>query len=184
LRVIDIARRIESSPATFYQYFKDVEGVVLELATQLQAAVPAIVEVIKGDWDGREGYERGRRLGNLCLEQWGPYSAVLRVRNTAAVEGDEAFSAVRLETLLPILTAFGEIISEVRPLSPPNPPDGEWQGGEVHPIAASWIIAGGLEEMVQHHVRFENRFSADGEGIPQIVNTFASMVQYVLSSPR
>ena len=38
-----------------------------------------------------------------------------------------------------------------------------------------------IEEMVQHHVRFEKRFSADGEGTPQIVNTFASMMQFVLS---
>jgi AcrR family transcriptional regulator len=181
LRVIDIARRIGSSPATFYQYFKDVEDVVLELSTQLNDAVPAMIEVIQGDWRGREGYERGRRLGNLCLERWGPCAAVLRVRNTAAVEGDAAFRAARLETLLPILTALGDIIREVRPLPSPNPPNGEWQGGEVHPISAAFIMVGGLEEMVQHHVRFEKRFSADGEGTPQIVNTFASMMQFVLS---
>ena len=38
LRVIDIARAIGTSPATFYQYFKDVNDVVLELATEVRAA--------------------------------------------------------------------------------------------------------------------------------------------------
>ena len=45
LRVVEIARKIGTSPATFYQYFSDVEEAVLSLAEQAGENVPAIVEV-------------------------------------------------------------------------------------------------------------------------------------------
>jgi AcrR family transcriptional regulator len=179
LRVIDIARRIGSSPATFYQYFKDVEDVVLELAARFHDAVPAMVEVIRGDWHGREGYERGRRLARLCLEHWGPYSAILRVRNNAAEEGDEAFNSVRLQTLLPIVTALSDIIREKHPVPDPNAVD--WQGGDLHPISAAFMLTGALEGMIQHQVKFEKRFAVEGEGADQIADTVASLFQLLLT---
>ena len=38
VKVIDVARKAGTSPATFYQYFPDVEGAVLEIADQLTPA--------------------------------------------------------------------------------------------------------------------------------------------------
>src|SRR5262245_41368557 len=35
LRVVDIAREVGTSPATFYQYFRDVEEAVLALAAEV-----------------------------------------------------------------------------------------------------------------------------------------------------
>jgi len=181
LRVIDIARRIGSSPATFYQYFKDVEDVVLELAARFHDAVPAMVEVIRGDWNGPEGYERGRRLAYLCLEHWGPYACILRVRNNAAEEGDAAFTAVRIKTLLPIVTALSDIIRKVHPVPDPNPAEGNWQGGALHPISAAFMMTGTLEGMIQHQVKFERRFEVDGEGASEIVDTIAALFQMLLT---
>jgi len=39
LRVVDITRQIGSSPATFYQYFQDVEDAILALAEEATADV-------------------------------------------------------------------------------------------------------------------------------------------------
>jgi hypothetical protein len=140
-----------------------------------------MVEVIRGDWRGREGYERGRRLAHLCLEHWGPYACILRVRNNAAEEGDAAFSAVRIQTLLPIVTALSEIIRDSHPLSDPNPVAGDWQGGDLHPISAAFMMAGALEGMIQHHAKFERRFEVEGEGADQIVDTVAVLFQMLLT---
>ena len=52
LRVIDVARRVGTSPATFYQYFEDLEAAVLELAERAALEVPAIVAEIGGSFDG------------------------------------------------------------------------------------------------------------------------------------
>lgn len=181
IRVIDIARRIGSSPATFYQYFKDIEDVVLELATHLHSSAPAIVDAIQGTWDGREGYEHGRRLAELFIVHWDRYASILRVRNNAAEEGDADFANVRFETLLPIVTAFANLIREVHPIPPANPPDGDWQGGPIHPISAAFILTGALEGMILHHHKFENRFGTLGEGQEEIINTIASLFQQMLS---
>ncbi len=181
LRVIDIARRIGSSPATFYQYFKDIEDVVLELATHLHSSAPAIVDAIHGNWDGREGYEHGRRLAELFIAHWDRYASILRVRNNAAEEGDADFAKVRFETLLPIVTAFADLIREAHPIPPANPPDGDWQGGPMHPISVAFIMTGALEAMILHHQKFENRFGTLGEGQDEIINTIASMFQLMLS---
>src|SRR5262252_8897290 len=48
--VVEIARRAGTSPATFYQYFRDVEEAVLELATAAAEEVPAILEPLAADW--------------------------------------------------------------------------------------------------------------------------------------
>src|SRR5262245_22262566 len=47
LKVIDIARCAGTSPATFYQYFNDVEAAVLELAGKLQQEGARLVDQIR-----------------------------------------------------------------------------------------------------------------------------------------
>src|ERR687897_43239 len=57
--VIEIARAAGTSPATFYQYFADVEAAVLVLAEETARDAAARPEVVRtGSWKGREGYER------------------------------------------------------------------------------------------------------------------------------
>ncbi len=188
LRVIDIARRIGSSPATFYQYFKDVRDVVLELATEVSESNPDLVEVIDGDWTGRDGFERGCRLANLVIEYWEEYSAILRIRNNAADEGeggDSEFAQIRLQAMMPMVMAFAKIISANSSQDRPRVEDasnGEWAGGPIHPVSASMVMVSGLEAMALHCRRFEKRFAPMGEGREEIVQSMASMMQLVLTA--
>ena len=55
--VVEIARRAGTSPATFYQYFADIEEAALELATAAAEEVPAILESLAADWNGAEGLD-------------------------------------------------------------------------------------------------------------------------------
>ena len=41
LKVTDLVKRVGTSPATFYQYFRDVEEAVLQLATRASHEMPA-----------------------------------------------------------------------------------------------------------------------------------------------
>ncbi|HEX4819939.1 MAG TPA: helix-turn-helix domain-containing protein, partial [Acidimicrobiales bacterium] len=52
LKVIDIAREAGTSPATFYQYFPDVEQAVLVLAEELATDASELTELVRGDWRG------------------------------------------------------------------------------------------------------------------------------------
>ena len=190
LRVIDIARRIGSSPATFYQYFKDVRDVVLELATEVSESNPDLVEVIDGDWTGRDGFERGCRLANLVIDYWEEYSAILRIRNNAADEGDggdEEFARIRIQAMMPMVTAFAKIISansSQGTSSAEEASSDDWVSGSIHPIAASMALVSGLEAMALHRKRFEKRFAPMGEGREEIVQSMASIMQLVLTAKR
>jgi AcrR family transcriptional regulator len=189
LRVIDIARSIGSSPATFYQYFKDVNDVVLELAVEVSEFTPDMIELIHGDWTGRAGYERGLRLANLVTDYWDRYKAILRVRNNAADEGDPAFRVVRLKAMLPMVTAFAEVIEAAHHVSDgasdteksENP---EFAGGQIRPLSGAMFMFTALESMAIHHEIFEVRFGPMGEGRDALVETIATILQSTLTSNR
>ena len=55
IKVIDIAREAGTSPATFYQYFPDVEQAVLVLAEELATDAAELTELVRGDWRGDKG---------------------------------------------------------------------------------------------------------------------------------
>jgi AcrR family transcriptional regulator len=183
LRVIDIARRIGSSPATFYQYFKDVEDVVLHLATEASERTGEIVELIQGDWSGREGHERGRRLVNLVIDHWEKYAPILRVRNNASDEGDGRFREVRLRAMMPMVEAFAaQIIQshERAASSSPQAESDEWQGGRVHPTSGATALASVLERLAMYHVAIEEI----GGSREDLVETSATLIQAILTSRR
>ncbi len=183
LRVIDIARCTGSSPATFYQYFKDITDVVLELSTEISEYTPEMIELIHGDWSGRAGHERGVRLVNLVTDNWDRYKAILRVRNNAADEGDPAFREVRLKSMLPMVTAFAEVIvASHSASSAKGSEDSEFVGGDIRPLSGAMLMFTALEGMAIHHGIFEKRYGPMGEGREALVETIATMLQSTLTA--
>jgi AcrR family transcriptional regulator len=183
LRVIDIARRIGSSPATFYQYFKDVEDVVLHLASEASEHTPEMVELIHGDWSGQQGHDRGVKLVGLAMDHWDKYAPILRVRNNAADEGDKRFREVRVRTLIPMLDAFaGEILASQRRAAkdPVQPEADEWPGGSVDATAGATALTSVLERLAMYHVDIE----AIGTDRERIIDTAATLIQFILTSRR
>lgn len=106
LRVVDIARAVGTSPATFYQYFKDVEDVVLQLAEEATAKMPSLTLMFEGAWEGEQGLRKSRDIVAAFIQYWDEHGAVLRVRNTAADEGDARFLAIRSQATTPLLNAI------------------------------------------------------------------------------
>jgi len=106
LRVADIARSVNTSPATFYQYFSSVEDVVLHLAAQANEDMPALLELFQGNWRGREGQRRAREVVTFFMDYWEVHGPLLRIRNLAADEGDSRFMDLRRAAMEPILSAM------------------------------------------------------------------------------
>jgi AcrR family transcriptional regulator len=183
LRVIDIARRIGSSPATFYQYFKDVEDVVLHLASEASEHTPEMVDLIHGDWTGQQGHDRGLKLVGLAIDHWDKYAPILRVRNNAADEGDKRFREVRVRTLIPMLDAFAREIaaSHRRAAKESEQSEGdEWQGGRVDATAGATALTSVLERLAMYHEDIE----AIGTSRERIIDTAATLIQFIMTSRR
>jgi AcrR family transcriptional regulator len=103
IRVIDVARLVGASPATFYQYFKDIEEAVLSLAEEASNEMPVVAELLEQPWRGEAGLERARKLVIAFIDHWDHHHAVLRVRNLVSDEGDERYAAVRGRAMSPVL---------------------------------------------------------------------------------
>lgn len=99
LRVVDIAREVGTSPATFYQYFRAAEEAVLALAAEVGDELAPLVELLDHRWRGDQGLDAARALVDGFVEYWDKHRAVLRTRNLAAQEGDPRFREVRNRTL-------------------------------------------------------------------------------------
>ena len=106
LRVADIARAVSTSPATFYQYFGDVEDAVLQLSAEANEEMPALLQLFDGSWRGKEGLRRAREIVLFFIQYWDAHGAVLRVRNLAADEGDVRFMELRRLAMEPVLAAM------------------------------------------------------------------------------
>lgn len=63
VKVIDVARKAGTSPATFYQYFPDVEGAVLEIAEEMAKEGAGLTELVSArPWTGKAGWQTAEEL--------------------------------------------------------------------------------------------------------------------------
>ena len=187
MRVIDIARQIGSSPATFYQYFKDVEDVVLHLAGQTKESTPELVELISGDWEGRAGHERGRKIVNLVIDHWEKYAPVLRARNNASDEGNLPLREERMAAMMPLVEAFRQAIARSQARAAQQAPDAlasersdEWQGGRIDPLVGATAVTSCLERLSMYH----GWITELGGSREMIVETTATLMQDLLTTRR
>lgn len=169
IAVVDIARRAETSPATFYHYFKDVEAAALLLASQAAEETPALLELITGDWHGAPGVQTSRTLAIRFIEHWEAHHPVLTLRNLAADRGDPRFQEARRRALSPVLDALADAISAESTGMP-----------ETHPYAAAAALVSMLEQL-SAHVRL-----LGGRGVKRddLIQTTASILQLVVTGGR
>jgi AcrR family transcriptional regulator len=159
LRVVDIAREVGTSPATFYQYFRDVEAAVLALAEAVGEQTASLVGLLDLRWNGDDGLESARRLVDGFLRYWDAHRAILRTRNLAAQEGDQRFRDVRNQSLQPITVG---IARQVEANAVPG----------IAPYAAAAALVAMIERMAAFHVDLEPY----GASRVEVVETTARIV--------
>ena len=147
ISVVEIARKASTSPATFYQYFKDVSEATLRLAEQAVEETPALVELVEGPWRGQKGLDTARALVTGFVNHWDDYRPVLLVRNLAAEEGDRRFQRVRRQAVLPVIERLAKKIEENQKLGRIDP--------GLHPAAAAAAMATILERLAAYHKEIE-----------------------------
>ena len=145
--MVEIARKVGTSPATFYQYFRDVQEAVLCLAERAADEMPELLALIDGPWRGRKGLETARSLVDAFVRHWDAHHAVLRLRNLAAEEGDRRFQRVRRAALAPLLEHLARRIAEFQEEGRVAP--------QIHPYAAAAALASILERLAAYHRELE-----------------------------
>jgi AcrR family transcriptional regulator len=114
IKVIDIARAAGTSPATFYQYFENVEQVILVLAEELVDGAGELASLVEGDWSDPAGWETARRVVDGFMEYWERNRAVFRVVELATEEGDLRFQSLRVRALNAVTVSIAKAITLTR----------------------------------------------------------------------
>ena len=169
LKVVEIARKVGTSPATFYQYFRDVDEAVLALAEDAGDDIAAVARVVRGEWRGEAGLATARALVDGFLSYWDKNRAVLRSRNLAAQEGDERFREVRVRTLSEITDPLTERIAQFQ------------REGWLVPTITPYAAAGAMVAMLERMGGFQFEFEARGVSRAAMVETLTVILHQVVT---
>ncbi len=149
VKVIDIAREAGTSPATFYQYFADVEAAILVLAEEMAQKGEHLTGIIvRGSWKGQRGaYDTALALVDAFLGFWDDHRPVLRVMDLATDEGDRRFQKIRVRLLNDITNALAEVARNAQVA-------GRLPAG-LDPMASAGILVAMLAHTATHQYGFE-----------------------------
>lgn len=128
LRVADIARQAGTSPATFYQYFGDLEDAILALLDRLVADVDkqllAVVERYRADPDPDQLDAFAEELSAGFLGVWADHRSLIRVVELQAGETGTRLQHVRRtllndvnDSLQAVIESYGRSPENARPAS-------------------------------------------------------------------
>jgi len=146
VRVVDVARKAGTSPATFYQYFADVEEAVLALAGEVaRAAEEQLIPLVEGPrWRGRAGYEAALAVVDGYLDFWDDHGAVVRVMDLETNEGDARFRQIRSRMFTRFNEALADRVRQERAV-----------GDDVDPRATAGAMTSMLAHVADHRYGFE-----------------------------
>jgi AcrR family transcriptional regulator len=149
LKVTDITRAAGTSPATFYQYFVDLESVLLAVAEQAVEDGQQLVELIAGrPWTGAAGVASTEALVDGFLDFYRSHRPTLRVVDLLSTEGDRRFRHLRVLILNGMTKAMAAEIEKVQGAA-------QVDAGDIDPMAMAGALIGLLPQMAGHQGGFE-----------------------------
>ncbi len=115
VKVIDIARCAGTSPATFYQYFENVEQAIGVLAEEMVDEAAALADLVDGDWSPEGSWVTALEVTEGFLGYWEDNRTVFRVVDLATEEGDARLRGVRVRALNAVTVALASVIARHSP---------------------------------------------------------------------
>jgi AcrR family transcriptional regulator len=147
IKVIDIARRAGTSPATFYQYFENVEAAITVLAEELVEGVGVLAGLVDGDWSEDVSWATAVEVVEGFMEYWERNRAVFRVVELTTVEGDLRFQGLRVRALNAVTVTLARVIAT-------NAGSSDSPAGS-DPMAAAGTLIAMLAQVAGHRYGFE-----------------------------
>ena len=112
--VVDVARAVQTSPATFYVYFKGVPEVVLAALENASQTSPELEAVIARDWLAPGAADAARDFVECYTTIWNRNRTIFVVRNLAAEEGDARFYEARMHQARPMMDAISKQVERAQ----------------------------------------------------------------------
>jgi AcrR family transcriptional regulator len=177
VKVTDIARQARTSPATFYQYFANVEEAIRVLAEGMVDEAAQLAELVGGDWSEETSWDTARTVTEGFLAYWEDNRAVFRVVDLATEEGDRELRGIRVRALNAVTVALSQVILEACPST----------GKAVGPSTASpagsdpMAVAGAIVAMFASVSAHRYGFEYWGIRTPHLVDTQARLLHWAVT---
>jgi AcrR family transcriptional regulator len=172
VRVVEVARKVGTSPATFYQYFRSVDEAVLALADELAEELHPLAELLDRPWNGKGGLDAARTMVDGYFRYWDRHRAIMRVRNLAADEGDRRFRDVRNRALSTLTDRIASAVADNQRAGRVAP--------EITPYSAAAAMVAMMERMATYHFDLEPRGVRRGE----LVETTARILHSTITGRK
>ena len=144
LKITDITRAAGTSPATLYQYFVDLEDVLLAVADHAIEEALQLVDLIEDrQWKGTGGVHSAEALVDGFLDFWRTHRPTLRVVDLLSTEGDKRFRHKRVLMLNALTRSLAAEIERINPRS------------GADPMAMAGVLIGMLAQVAGHQGGFE-----------------------------
>ena len=111
LKVVDITREAGAAPATFYQYFSDLDAAILALAEAAIDDEAPLVQHLEQPWTSAEHVDMARAFVDAYGDYWNDHYPVLILRNLKADGGDVDFRSVRSRANLLLLRRMADMVT-------------------------------------------------------------------------
>ena len=171
LKVTEIGASAGVSSSTFYLYFEGVPQACLAVTRRTNQSSPEILEILSRDWNTTNIEENVKDFVKEYLVFWDNHSAILRLRNFAADEGDRDFFEARKASLEPIHFGLQRQLKQFQENDPHAP--------ELHiPSTASLLLA--MLERTAAVVRVASTHKATR---PKMLETAAFMIISTMTCP-
>ena len=164
LKVVEVTRSVGTSPATFYQYFTDVDDAILALAAEAGERERELSGLISADWAHTGGYARIVDFVEQYQQFWSAHRSVLRVRNLKAEEGDRRYQRVRSRSSIPMAEAFGALAQT------------GIEEGRVAPMLDPFATGGAMLGMIERLFAYEDVFARRGSTTDDLKSTLATIL--------
>ena len=169
LKVVDITREAGTSPATFYQYFADVDAVLLALARTAGENEQALLALFSSDWSGPDGPAKARAFVDAYMGFWNDHQAILRIRNLKAEEGSAAFRRSRTRASLPIIEAMEAMIRRSQ------------AAGRVDESLEPFAAAAAMVAMLERLLAYQKEIGQRGTTRDDLRETLAGILHLTLA---
>lgn len=168
LSVVEIARSVGTSPATFYQYFGDVEEAILVLAQRMVEDGQVLRDLVAdASWSGKSARDSAEAIVDEFLRFWREHSAVMRVVDLAIAEGDKRFRSIRNQLLGPVTEGLRDGLAAL-------------DRSDHDPAAAASVLVSMLAHMAEH----QEGLAAWGVRIEQARETMVGIVHWTITGRR
>ncbi|HYU65958.1 MAG TPA: TetR family transcriptional regulator [Jatrophihabitantaceae bacterium] len=143
LKVVDISREVGSAPATFYQYFADIDSAILALADEAAEDSKELIDMLDPVWSDAADIGRARAFLDAYVAHWRARHAALRIANLRADEGDERFRKSRVKAYLVLLDRMIAIVTAAQ------------KAGRIDKSLDSYTIAVSTQAMLDRLMSYE-----------------------------